>query len=137
MNNSQKLIERLLPLARDASARAYSPYSGVRVGAVTVGADDTLHLGCNVENASYGLTQCAERNALATAIAAGQTKGSISALLVYATGFESLTPCGACRQVMSELLAKDALVISCSDSQQPKVWTPETLLPDPFTLDRK
>jgi len=137
MSDSQELVDSLLPLAREASARAYSPYSGVNVGAVAMGADDAIYLGCNVENASYGLTQCAERNALATAIAAGERKGKIRALLVYATGFVSLTPCGACRQVMSELLAGDAVIISCSDSQSPKVWTPDTLLPDPFSLDRK
>lgn len=136
MPDSKDLIDVLLPLAREASERAYSPYSGVKVGAVAVGAEKARHLGCNVENASYGLTQCAERNALATAIAAGEKRGAITALLVYATGFESLTPCGACRQVMSELLAEDALIISCSDNQSPKVWTPDTLLPDPFTLDR-
>ena len=137
MTDAQKWVDTLLPLARQASARAYSPYSGVNVGAVVVGENNSRHLGCNVENASYGLTQCAERNALATAIAAGEQKGRMSALLVYATGFESLTPCGACRQVMSELLAGDALIISCSDDQQPKLWTPDTLLPDPFSLDRK
>lgn len=136
MDKEQELVVTLLPLARAASDRAYSPYSGVRVGAAAVGEGDAIHLGCNVENASYGLTQCAERNALATAIAAGEKKGGIRALLVYATGFESLTPCGACRQVMSELLAEDAVVISCADGHEPRVWTPRGLLPDPFSLEQ-
>ena len=135
MADIQKLIESLLPPAREASAKAYSPYSDVKVGAVAVGQNDALHLGCNTENASYGLTQCAERNALAAAIVGGESPGRIKALLVYATGFETLTPCGACRQVMSELLAPDALVIACSESEEPRVWTLDTLLPDPFTLD--
>lgn len=136
MTDLQALVDELLPVARAASERAWSPFSGVQVGAVVRGPDGAHYAGCNVESASYGLTQCAERNALATAIAAGEKRGAITALLVYATGFESLTPCGACRQVMSELLAEDALIISCSDNQSPKVWTPDTLLPDPFTLDR-
>lgn len=135
MTDRQKLIDQLLPLARSASQRAYSPFSNVRVGAVVVGKGGDLHTGCNVENASYGLTQCAERNALAAAIVSGESPGKMNTLLVYATGFETLAPCGACRQVMSELLAKEAVVISCSESEPPKVWSVADLLPDPFTLE--
>ena len=135
MTDTQTLIDQLLPLAKSASQRAYSPFSGVRVGAVVVGNEGELYSGCNVENASYGLTQCAERNALAAAIVNGESPGKMNTLLVYATGFETLTPCGACRQVMSELLDDDAIVISCSETDPPKAWSVADLLPDPFTLD--
>lgn len=135
MTDTGDLIEWLLPLARRASEQAYSPYSGVHVGAVAVGNDGTQHVGCNVENASYGLTQCAERNALGAAVVSGAGKGQIRSLLVYATGFESLTPCGACRQVISELMAPDGVVISCADDHPPRIWRPAELLPDPFSLE--
>ena len=134
MPDFNKFTEELLPLARTASERAYSPYSHVKVGAVVVTDDGLTFTGCNVENASYGLTQCAERNALAAAIVAGERRGTIKTLLVFATGFETLSPCGACRQVMAELLASDALVISCSENKQRKQWTLSELLPDPFVL---
>ena len=136
MTDVSGTVEQLLPLARTASEHAYSPYSHIRVGAVVVGADGSVFSGCNVENASYGLTQCAERNALVAAIVAGEQAGTIETLLVYASGFESLSPCGACRQVMSELLAEDALIISCSDNEGVRSWTMRQLFPDPFTLEK-
>ena len=135
MSETTQIIEELLPLAREASQKAYSPYSKVRVGAVLVGEGNKKYSGCNVENASYGLTQCAERNALGAAIVAGDVPRSSKVLLVYATGFKTLTPCGACRQVMSELLAKDATIISCSDDEPARIWKMDELLPDPFTLE--
>jgi cytidine deaminase len=99
-----------------------------------VGSDGELFAGCNVENGSYGLTQCAERNALCAAMATGQQAGEMKALLVYSDGFKSLSPCGACRQVMSELLSNDAVIISCSDGEEPQYWIMGQLLPDPFVL---
>lgn len=135
MNKRQPTIEELRSLARRASERAYSPYSGLKVGAVVVDSAGRSYTGCNVENASYGLTQCAERNALATAIAAGVRPGSMPTLLVYSTGFEILSPCGACRQVMSELLAGDARVISCCDEKAVRDWSMDELFPDPFIFN--
>jgi len=135
MTDLDKLGEELLLLARAASKHAYSPYSQVKVGAVVVTDDGLTFTGCNVENASYGLTQCAERNALAAAIVAGVEPGAIKTLLVFATGFETLSPCGACRQVMTELLAGDALIISCSENKNSRQWTLDKLLPDPFVLE--
>lgn len=121
--------------ALKASERAYSPYSKVKVGACVVDENGRLHSGCNVENASYGLTQCAERNALANAINAGMQPGSAQKLLIFATGFEVLAPCGACRQVMSELMAADAIVISSISESDFKSWTVGDLLPEPFVLE--
>jgi cytidine deaminase len=127
---SDSIIKELLPLAQECSRQAYSPYSGVKVGAVVIGKDDALYTGCNMENASYGLTQCAERNALAAAIVSGEKAGELKGVLV-----ETLAPCGACRQVMSEMLTDDALIISCADNESPKQWRMADLLPDPFSLE--
>ena len=134
MSNAEKAVAKLYTRARLASDNAYSPYSGAKVGACVVDADGNVYSGCNVENSSFGLTQCAERNALAAAIAAGMRPGSAHTLLIYATGFESLAPCGACRQVMSELLADDAMVISCHSETDYRSWSIAELLPDPFIL---
>lgn len=125
----------LFKLARQASERAYSPYSRVKVGACVVDHNGRMYTGCNVENMSYGLTQCAERNALASAINAGMQPGQARSLLIHATGFKVLAPCGACRQVMSELMAPDASVISCVSESDFKRWTVGDLLPDPFILE--
>ena len=134
MRDVKKVIAKLYLPARLASDNAYSPYSGARVGASLLDEKGNVYSGCNVENASYGLTQCAERNALAAAIHAGMKPGTAHSLLIYATGFEVLAPCGACRQVMSELLADDAVVISCHSETDFRSWTIGELLPDPFIL---
>jgi cytidine deaminase len=134
MSASEKAVAQLYAIARSASDNAYSPYSGAKVGACVVDESGNIYSGCNVENASYGLTQCAERNAIAAAMAAGAQPGNAHTLLIYATGFEVLAPCGACRQVMSELLAHDALVVSCHSETDYRSWTIEELLPDPFKL---
>ena len=134
MTAIEKAIAKLYASARAASDNAYSPYSGVRVGACVLDEQGKVYSGCNVENASYGLTQCAERNALAAAINAGVKPGTAQTLLIYATGFEVLAPCGACRQVMSELLATDAVVISCQSETDFHSWSIGELLPDAFVL---
>lgn len=130
----EEIIAKLFAKAQSASERAYSPYSGASVGACVLDDEGNIHSGCNVENASYGLTQCAERNALAAAINAGMKPGRAHALLIFATGFDELAPCGACRQVMSELLADDAVVISCNSETDYRSWPVSELLPDPFIL---
>ena len=134
MTESEKAIARLYALAQSASENAYSPYSGAKVGACVVDESGNVYSGCNVESSSYGLTQCAERNALGAAITAGMQPGTAHTLLIYATGFDSLAPCGACRQVMSELLADDALIISCHSETDYRSWSIAELLPDPFIL---
>lgn len=128
-------VESLQDQARLASENAYSPYSQLKVGAVTVANDGRVYSGCNVENASYGLTQCAERNAIGAAVAAGVKPGTLQIMLVYSNGFGMLSPCGACRQVMSELMTADASVISCSDNEKPRHWKNSDLLPDSFSFD--
>ena len=92
--------DRLLREAKEAARRAYCPYSKYRVGAALLCADGTVVRGCNVENASYGLTLCAERNALQAAVAAGHRR--FRALAIVASGRDPPYPCGACLQVMAE-----------------------------------
>lgn len=101
----------LIAQARDVAGRAYAPYSRFRVGAALRDANGKVHLGCNVENASYGLTICAERSAVFGAIAVGAAR-PFSALAVScldATG-GACSPCGACRQVVAEHFTSDAPV---------------------------
>lgn len=126
------IVKQLKPHAVRAAGHSHSPYSHFPVGAAVRAADGGIYAGCNVENASLGLTQCAERAAMTTAIANGARPGSITALLVYVPGPRAHAPCGACRQVMVELLAGDSLVVSCCDHEEVRSWRREELLPDSF-----
>ncbi len=100
MNLDAETWDRLETAARDAQARAYAPYSKFRVGAALLGADGVIYTGCNVENASFGATICAERTAIVKAVDAGCHE--IVACVVVAPLDEAITPCGICRQVLSE-----------------------------------
>ena len=93
-------FDLLLDQAKSASEKAYAPYSGYKVGAALLCSDGTVFTGCNVENASYSLTICAERNAVFQAVAAGQR--DFLALAIYVDGEVLFPPCGACRQVLAE-----------------------------------
>lgn len=96
-------VTNLVKRARDAAELAYAPYSHFRVGAALLCADGTVVTGCNVENRSYGLTICAERNAVAKALSLG--KRDFTALAVFCADSASpVPPCGACRQVVSEFV---------------------------------
>lgn len=95
--------DELLTHALGAREKAYAPYSNFQVGAALITRSGDLYLGCNVENAAYGLCNCAERTALFTAVAAGCKPGDFAALAVVADTPEPVSPCGACRQVMAEL----------------------------------
>ena len=128
----------LLEAARAAAQHSHSPYSGFRVGAAVLGADGTLAAGTNIESASYGLTVCAERGAMFAAIAAGHgpsTELAVSCPDVpadeVAANPQTVMPCGACRQVMSELLAPDAHI----HVDGVGTFTIDELLPAAFTLN--
>ena len=121
---------RLLAAARAVRARAHAPYSKFRVGAAVLDERGRVHAGCNVENASYGLTVCAERNAVAAAVAAGAKR--IRAVAVVSDG--AVTPCGACRQVLVELGGLDTEVLLAGSGGAPRATTLGALLPDAFSL---
>ena len=121
--------------ARQACKAAYAPYSRFRVGAAVIDQAGRIYVGCNVENASYGLTMCAERNAIAAAVAAGVGKGELRVVWIYTPGERVAQPCGACRQVMHEMMHAGALVIASCGAGQVMEWTVEQVLPDPFVLN--
>ncbi len=100
--------EELLSLAAEVARKAYAPYSKFHVGAALETGDGTVFAGCNVENASYGLTICAERNAIFSMAAAGQRK--IAQIAIVAGGDTPPYPCGACRQVINEFAEPDCPV---------------------------
>ncbi len=132
------LAERLLAAAREAATRAYVPYSGFPVGAAALTDGGTVVTGCNVENASYGLTVCAERVAAFTAAAAGHR--TLRAVAVVAPRLRGVTPCGACRQVLNEFKpAADELVVILEGDAGPEQVPLGELLPRSFgprDLDR-
>ena len=106
------VIDHLKRQARDAARHAYAPYSHFPVGAAVLAEDGLVHAGANVENASYGLSMCAERTAIFQAIARGARR--IRAVAVYTPTQAVTTPCGACRQVIAEFGA-EALVVCFAD----------------------
>ncbi len=121
----------LIAKARLGLAQAYAPYSKFPVGAAVVDDRGRIFTGVNVENASYGLTMCAERVAIFSAIAAGARR--ILAVAVIAKDVRSITPCGACRQVMAEFCEPDAQVFSDAGPSEIVTWTVGGLLPEAFT----
>ncbi len=123
-------LRRRLELAARAAARqAYAPYSKFPVGAAVLMGSGRLFTGCNVENASYGLCNCAERTALFTGVAAGERE--LVAVAVYTPTPAPTTPCGACRQVLNEFGPR-ALVISVCDGAARVETTVDALLPSAF-----
>ena len=127
-------FDDLLALARSARELAYAPYSNFQVGAALLTRDGRRFSGCNVENAAYGLCNCAERTALFSAIAAGCRPGDFAALAVIADTAAPVSPCGACRQVMSEL-CDDAMPVWLANLHGDKQTTSVAiLLPGSFKL---
>jgi len=108
---AESAVRRLEKSARSAAARAYAPYSRFPVGAAVLGGSGKIYSGCNVENSSFGLCNCAERTAIFSAISAGER--SIRAVAVYTPTRLPTTPCGACRQVINEFGPEAAVVCVC------------------------
>ena len=125
-------VEALLPQAREVAARAYAPASGFGVGAALLARDGRVFTGCNVENSSFGLTQCAERNALAHAIAEGVRE--FEAIVVYTPLERPGAPCGACRQVLHEF-APNLQVVLIGDGDEVVETTLDRLLPEAFRMN--
>ncbi|MGH8714604.1 MAG: cytidine deaminase [Casimicrobiaceae bacterium] len=118
--------------ATEAARHAYAPYSRFAVGAAVLCADGRIHTGANVENASFGLSICAERTAIFRAVADGARR--IDALVVYTPNGRTTPPCGACRQVLAEFGA-DALIVCCTDDAGERRFLLADLLPDAFGPD--
>lgn len=120
--------------ARGAAIQAYAPYSGFQVGAALLFDDGSVVTGCNVENASYGLTSCAERNALFRAVSERGANRRIVAVAVTNLSGRPSPPCGACRQVLSEFAAADA-IIHFSGNGAVETRPLKEMLPFQFHLD--
>lgn len=129
----EKKIRQLIDAARAGREMAYAPYSGFAVGAAVLGCDGKVYTGCNIENASYGLTVCAERTAMFKMVSEGCTKFAALCVIAGETPADS-TPCGACRQVMSEFAedVRTVPVILAGRNGEYEVHTVLELYPEPF-----
>ena len=125
--------ETLIEQARKARAKAYAPYSHFQVGAALVARDGKIYHGCNIENASYGLTNCAERTAFYSALADGQKPGNFTQLAIVGETDAPIAPCGACRQVIFELGGPKLEVILANMDNLVEITTPAQLLPGAFS----
>ena len=126
-------LDELKRRAREASQYAYAPYSGFPVGAAILASNGEMYAGANVENASFGLTICAERNAIFQAVAQGMRR--IEVVVVYTPTPAAAAPCGACRQVIHEF-GSDALIVCCTDdATAERRYTLAELLPGAFGPD--
>ncbi len=137
MSVSKATVLAMLGAASDARDRAYAPYSEFRVGAAVLAGSGKVYVGCNVENASYGLTVCAERVAILRAVSEGET--SIAAVVVVGGDAEIARPCGACLQVMAEFSRDDEPVVIAASSSDLTydMLTLDDYLPLRFMLEKK
>ncbi|MER2457504.1 cytidine deaminase [Bacillus subtilis] len=127
--NRQELITEALK----ARGMAYAPYSKFQVGAALLTKDGKVYRGCNIENAAYSMCNCAERTALFKAVSEGDTEFQMLAVAADTPG--PVSPCGACRQVISELCTKDVIVVLTNLQGQIKEMTVEELLPGAFSSE--
>lgn len=128
------IYSELLKQAQQVSKNAYVPYSHFPVGAALYTRQGQVFAGCNVENAAYGVCICAEQNAISSAVSAGVKPGDILQLVLFIDDTQLYSPCGACRQVMSEFMDADSLVSASNGTQLRKDWRMTDLLPDGFNL---
>ena len=126
-------LHALVEAARAAREHAYAPYSKFRVGAAALTDAGTVHVGCNVENASYGATICAERAAVFRMVSSGETR--LVAVAIYVDEDEPAMPCGMCRQVIAEF-GSDVRIVTAGRTEV-KESTIAALLPDAFVLRRE
>ncbi len=125
------MTDSLVQLAIDASQHAYVPYSHFPIGAAVRTKDGHVFTGCNVENASFGLTNCGERTAIFKAVSEGYTE--LDAIAIFGQTEEPISPCGACRQVMAEFFKPDSKVTLVAKDQSTVETTVGELLPYSFT----
>jgi cytidine deaminase len=124
------LLAHAIEAACGASSRAYAPYSNFRVGAAILTEGGAVHAGCNIENASYGLAMCAERNAAAAMTCADPHDRKIRLVAVVSPDAAPCFPCGACRQVLREFDCKEVVVLEASGT--PRRYPLNALLPHAF-----
>lgn len=129
--------EMLIEKAMEVQKNAYAPYSHFLVGAAILCEDGSVYTGCNIENASYGATNCAERTALFKAVSEGKRKFIAIALVGNRQGEENnreiCMPCGTCRQVLSEFVSSDFKIYAAKSREEYKVFTMAELLPYSFS----
>ncbi len=130
MKNDREHIKKAHELAVQAQQAAYAPYSGFKVGAALIAEDETIYTGCNVENASYGATICAERGAVMAANAAGKRR--YTAIVVVTSANPPSVPCALCLQVLSEFCSLDFPVYAANSHEIVSEITLGDLLPHPF-----
>lgn len=128
-------MQELIKAAINARKNSYSPYSGYSVGAAILTAEGRIFTGCNIENASYGATMCAERTALFSAVASGCRDFDAIAIVGGKDGEADLPyPCGICRQVLSEFCDKNFKIIVAKSTEEFREHTLKELLPHSFSL---
>ncbi len=127
-------LSELKAAAKRAAANAYCDYSRFPVGAAVRTTSGRVFAGCNVENVSLGLTNCAERTAIFTAVTEGFKRGDLQTLVFYMPGEKLYSPCGACRQVIAEFFHQGAEIIATSDARDDRRWTVAELLPEGFSF---
>ena len=123
-------IKKYIKEVNTVLEKAYVPYSKFPVAALLIDDNDNKHVGVNVENASYGLGICAERNVIPTAVTQGMRK--IKVLVVTGGTPEPISPCGACRQVISEFSDEDTIIILTNKEEKYNIWNIKELLPYSF-----
>jgi len=128
----QGTYQRLIAKAKEVQKNAYAPYSNFKVGACAIFESGNTYTGCNVENSSYGLSLCAERNALSNAIASGE-KTKLVAIAIYSDKMPLCSPCGACRQWIFDF-NQDAKIILEDKDKISKVLDIKELLPYGFVI---
>ena len=132
----EETYRNLLKEAKSIAQNSYSPYSFFPVGASVLYESNKIYSGCNVENASYGLTLCAERNAMSSAIAAGETS-KIKAIAIYSPSQVRCMPCGACRQWISEFCINenDTKIILEDENDKILVLSLKDIFPYSFKIE--
>lgn len=128
----EKKILELVDKTINSLKNSYSPYSNFKVGALVIDQDNREYLGVNVENGSFGLTNCAERTAIFTAITNGMKK--IKTLVAVADTSDPVSPCGACRQVISEFADEETVIILANKKREYKIVDLDFILPYRFKL---
>lgn len=132
MKLTREEILKYIDMAIEVRENAYTPYSMFKVGAVVIGDNGNIVRGANIENASYGLSNCAERSAIFSALSQGVKK--IEGIVVVADTTGPVSPCGACRQVIKEFATDDITIVLANLNKDYKVMTMEELLPYGFEL---